>query len=644
MCGVTGIINLDNRPVEESIVRSMTEALAHRGPDGKGIFIDGNIALGHRRLSILDTTENGAQPMSSKSANWTIVFNGCIYNYRELKRELSNLGRQFRSSSDTEVIVEGLETYGPKFFQRLNGMFAVAAFNKKNRKLYLSRDRFGIKPLYYWYDAKTFLFSSEIKAFLKHKDFKVEVDINALNEYFTFQNLFSFRTLFKGVAMIPSANTIEIDNHFTHLAHNSWWDYNFSEPDDKMTFEEAQLETERLLKKAVVKQMVADVPVGAYLSGGMDSGSLTAIASQQVPRLTTFTAGFDMSSVTGVEANYDERRDAELMANYFKTEHYEQVINAGDLVWSLPRVVWHLEDLRVGMSYPNYYISRLASKFVKVCLQGTGGDELYGGYPWRYYRVFQSLDQNSFFDNYYGFWQRLISDEDKREIFVPEVYSKIDINEPRSIFERVFTFNKKLKYDTPEQHINNSLYFEIKTFLPGLLLVGDKLSMANGLEERFPFLDNELVNFAQKIPVRYKLGNLEKLKRINENEFGSKKSFYTEHDDGKTVLRKAMMDFIPESIINRKKQGFSAPDESWYRGENATFIKDLLLNRQTVSSEFINPKFMEKIIHEHVDKRINHRLLIWSLMNFEWWCRLFLAGEKVEGVNDTILSTVASER
>jgi asparagine synthase (glutamine-hydrolysing) len=262
-------------------------------------------------------------------------------------------------------------------------------------------------------------------------------------------------------------------------------------------------------------------------------------------------------------------------------------------------------------------------------LQGTGGDALYGGYPWRYYRVFQSLDQKSFFDNYYSFWQRLVNDAQKRALFTNDVYNEININEPRQVFERVFTFNKKLRYETPEEHINNSLYFEIKTFLPGLLLVGDKLSMANGLEERFPFLDNELVNFAQKIPIKHKLGNLSNMKKIDEN-ISSKKQKYQEFDDGKNVLRKAMLDFVPESILNRKKQGFSAPDESWYRGENAEYVKELLLNKRTVSSEFINPDFVKKIINEHSNNRVNHRLLIWSLMNFEWWCKLFLNGEKIE--------------
>jgi asparagine synthase (glutamine-hydrolysing) len=633
MCGITGIFNLNSQRTDEGVISSMTDAIAHRGPDGRGIFTDGNVALGHRRLSILDLSEKGAQPMQSKTKNWTIVFNGCIYNYRELKKELEAKGHQFESTTDTEVIVEGLEAYGISFFERLNGMFAVGAFNHSNRKLYLSRDKFGIKPLYYWHNDKTFLFASEIKAFMKHPDFKVEVDLRALNEYFTFQNLFSFRTLFKDVSMIPPANTIEIGCNFKQLVHNSWWDYNFSETDESMSFEDAKEETLRLFRQAVKRQMVSDVPVGSYLSGGMDSGAITAVGSGMIPRMATFTCGFDMSSVTGVEANYDERRDAELMANAFKTEHYEQVINAGDLGWSLPKVVYHLEDLKVGMSYPNYYISRLASKFVKVCLQGTGGDELYGGYPWRYYKVFDSLDQKQFFNQYYGFWQRLVPDHEKQQLFDPSVFSKINVDEPRQIFERVFTFNNKLQYNTPEQHINNSLYFEIKTFLPSLFLVGDKLSMANGLEERFPFMDNDLVDFAQRIPARYKLGNLmSEINKINENDSSKIKrtASYRDFDDGKNVLRKAMSSFMPDHIINRKKQGFSAPDESWYRGENADYVKELLLGKKNVSSEFINPDYVKKIVSEHINDKVNHRLLIWSFMNFEWWCRIFLNGEKVE--------------
>jgi len=629
MCGIAGVFNLNGDLFSHSHLRKMANCIAHRGPDAEGYFIEKGIALAHRRLSILDISAKGTQPMSSKNKEWTLIFNGCIYNYLDLKEGLKQKGHEFVSTTDTEVICEGLAAYGPGFFEKLNGMFAIAAWNSKKETLYLSRDRYGVKPLYYWHNGKSLVFASEIKAIIEHPDFKTEVDLGALNEYFTFQNLFSFRTLFKGVYMLPPANTVKVDSSTVQIQHCSWWDYDFSKTNEKMSFEEAREETSRLFKQAVSRQMIADVPVGSYLSGGMDSGSITGIASRHVDRLCTFTCGFDMSEVTGVEANYDERRDAELMSNYFKTEHYEQVMNAGDLRWSLPKLVYHLEDLRVGMSYPNYYISRLASKFVKVCLQGTGGDELFGGYPWRYYRVFQSLDQKDFFNNYYNFWQRLVPDGQRSKLFTPEIAAQINNQEPREIFERVFTFNGKLKYNTPEEHINNSLYFEIKTFLPGLLLVGDKLSMANGLEERFPFLDNDLVNFAQQVPVKHKLANLESMVKIDENEFRDKKHLYTEYDDGKNVLRKAMLDFLPEKIVNRKKQGFSAPDESWYRGENAAYVKELLLNTDTVSTQYISKKYIEQIVDEHINKHINHRLLIWSFMNFEWWCRIFLNHEKI---------------
>jgi asparagine synthase (glutamine-hydrolysing) len=628
MCGIAGIYKLNKNSVSPQEIKGVTNAIAHRGPDGEGIYIDDNLALGHRRLSILDLSAKGAQPMSSHNEEWIIVFNGCIYNYLELKIELQTKGHEFLSTSDTEVISEGLVEYGVSFFERLDGMFAIGAWHKPSRTLWLSRDRYGVKPLYYWFQDSTLLFASEIKSFMQYPGFKVEVDIDSLNEYFTFQNQFTYRTLFKGVVMLPPANTVSIKPDEKYVKHHSWWDYDFSKPDNTISFEDAVAETGRLMGKAVAKQMVSDVPVGSYLSGGMDSGSISVMASKHVSRLYTFTAGFEMSEVQGAEAGYDERIDAELTANFIKSEHYEQVINAGDLRWSLPRVVWHLEDLKVGMSYPNYYISRLASKFVKVCLQGTGGDELYGGYPWRYYRIFQSLDQKDYFSQYYGFWQRLVQDDQKSALFQPSIYNKININEPRQIFERVFTFNDQLKYDTPEQHIQNSLYFEIKTFLPGLLLVGDKLAMANGLEERFPFLDNELVNFAQKIPVKHKLGNLEAMKRIDENE-AYKKNKYRQYDDGKNVLRKAMAGILPDKILNRQKQGFSAPDESWYRGENAAYVKELLLGKNIACHEFIQPAYIEKIIYEHCEKRINHRLLLWSLMNFEWWCKLFLHGYKI---------------
>ena len=629
MCGILGIYNLEGSPINKESLVEMGNQISHRGPDGEGIYIQNNLGFVHKRLAILDPTANGQQPMHSKDGKWAVIFNGCIYNFKELREELIQKGHMFQSETDTEVIAEGLSAYGTSFFERFNGMFAIGAWNFQEEKLYISRDRYGIKPVYYWFNGKTLVFASEIKAIIKHPDYKIDVDLNALNEYFTFQNIFSYNTLFKGVNMLPPANTIGIDKSTTSIKHYSWWDYDFSKTDDKMSFEDAKEETKKLFEQAVKRQMVSDVPVGAYLSGGMDSGSIASVASKEVDRLSTFTCGFDMNEVTGREANFDERRDAELMANHLKTEQFEQVMNAGDIRWSLPKLVYHLEDLRVGMSYPNYYIARLASKFVKVCLQGTGGDELFGGYPWRYYKVFDSISQKDFFDQYYDFWQRLVPQEKKAELFSKEVLEQIDLGAPRKVFERVFTFNEKLKYDTPQDHINNSLYFEIKTFLPALFLVGDKLSMAHGLEERFPFMDNDLVDFAMKVPVEHKLSNLEQeIVKIDENQ-GVNKKAYRKHNDGKNILRKAMLDYIPEKIINRDKQGFSAPDESWYRGKNAEYIKEILLDSETISTKYINKDYIEKIVNEHLNEGKNHRLLIWSFLNFEWWCRIFLKGADV---------------
>lgn len=628
MCGIAGVYR--EHPVSRELIKSMTDAIAHRGPDGEGYYVDGNLAMGHRRLAILDLSPAGAQPMATDDGRFVIVFNGEIYNHLELKKELQNSGCSFNSRSDTEVLLQGYRVWGTDLISKLNGMFAFALWDKVKRQLILARDRFGVKPLYIWVQGKQVVFGSEIKAILKYPGYTMGVNPEALDEYFTFQNLFRTHTLFKDIHHVAPATFLVVDADFTFRSH-TYWDYDFNHTDSAIDFETARSGTLDLFRQAVERQMMADVRVGSYLSGGMDSGSVAAVASGKTPRLATFTCGFDMSTTTGREANFDERKDAELMSSFFKTEHYEQVINAGDLSWSMPHLVWHLEDLRVGMSYPNYYIAGLASKFVKVCLTGTGGDELYGGYPWRYYRVFRSLDSDNYYKEYYSFWQRLVPDEDKNNFFAPHVVNDLSNATPAfDIFRSVFEQNRYLRYDTPEDHITNSLYFEAKTFLSSLLIVGDKLSMAHSLEERFPFLDNDLVNFAQKIPVQWKLGNLEKMKTMDENESWKLRKFYNQFDDGKNVLRQSMRQLIPEAIITRQKQGFSAPDESWYRGENLNYVKATLLHNHAASREFIQRSYIEKIINEHVDKKINHRLLIWSFLSFEWWCKIFLEGYSID--------------
>lgn len=627
MCGIVGIFNINHESPDRAVLKRMTDAIAHRGPDGEGHYLEAGLGLGHRRLAIIDLSEQAKQPMSNEDGTVWFAYNGEIYNHRELRSELEKKGHHFRSKTDSEVIVHGYEEEGIDFVKRLNGMFAFALWDRKKETLFLVRDRYGIKPLYYFFDGKTLVFASEIKAILKHPDVSVAVNHDALNEYFTFQNLFNYHTLFKDIFLVPQANVMTFRRGQTTLDRRSYWDFNFTDRDCKMSEAEAQEQTLSLLKRAIERQLVADVPVGSYLSGGMDSGSIVAVASQKIPRLATFTCGFDMSETTGHEANFDERKDAELIASHFKTEHYEQVVNVTDVEWALPRVIRHLEDLRLGMSYPNYYISRLSSKFVKVCLSGAGGDELFGGYPWRYYRSFRSVDRQAFFSEYYKSWQRLVADEDKESFFAPETWGQTQNRRTDGILERVFTFNTDLKYDRPEDHIANSLYFESKTFLHGIFLVQDKLSMAHGLEERVPFLDNDLVDFAQKIPIKYKLKNLKEMKRLDEDALDKTKRYFQLTDDGKNCLRQALSSLLPASIINRPKQGFSAPDESWYRGEGIQYVKRILHDKKAVYREFIQPVAVDRILNEHCEQNINHRLLIWSLLCFEWWCRIYLRGD-----------------
>jgi asparagine synthase (glutamine-hydrolysing) len=260
-----------------------------------------------------------------------------------------------------------------------------------------------------------------------------------------------------------------------------------------------------------------------------------------------------------------------------------------------------------------------------VCLSGAGGDELYGGYPWRYYRIFRSVSRDDYFRQYYHFWQRLVTEEQKQSLFTSSLWRKVKDRDTFGSFYRVFTFNDRLRYDRAEEHIANAMYFEIKTFLPALFIVADKLSMANSLEERIPFLDNDLVDFAQRIPIGFKLGNLEEMKRVDENEL-RKLRRYQGYGEGKNVLRRAMSRIIPQQVLDRRKQGFSAPDESWYRGENITYVSETLLNKRAAYRDFINPKFVERTITEHCEQKQNKRLLLWSLLCFEHWCRIFLDG------------------
>lgn len=623
MCGITGIFNLNGEPISISLLKKMTEEISHRGPDAEGYWVNSFVGFGHKRLSIIDVSSLGNQPMQTEDGRYIITYNGEIYNFVNLRVELKSKGYNFTSNSDTEVVLKAYAEWGEECVKKFNGMFAFAIWDKKEKSLFIARDRYGIKPLYYCFKKDVFIFASEIKSILKHPKYKVKVSLEALNEYFSFQNIFTDLTLFKDIKILPPSTTIKIifdKNEKINL--NKYWDYNFR--DDKTLSEgDCISEVKRLFEQAVERQLQSDVEIGAYLSGGLDSGSITCIASKNFNNLKTFTCGFDLSSASGLELAFDERERAEYLSYLYKTEHYEVVLKAGDMERVMKELIWHLEDLRVGQSYPNYYVSRLASKFVKVTLSGMGGDELFAGYPWRYYRAVKNSDTNHYIDKYYYYWQRLINDDEKNEFFTPEINSQVKHHNTKEIFKNVIN-GKTLKIETPEDYVNRSLYFEIKTFLHGLLLVEDKLSMAHSLETRVPFLDNDLVDFAMRIPVKYKLRNLTKAIRINENEPGLKdKKYYEKTNDGKNILRKVLSSYVPKDYSNNTKQGFSAPDASWFKGESIEYITKLLFNKKAMIYEYIQPKTAQKLMNEHFEGRINHRLFIWSLLCFEWWNKIF---------------------
>ncbi|KOA21033.1 asparagine synthetase [glutamine-hydrolyzing] 1 [Clostridium homopropionicum DSM 5847] len=625
MCGIVGMLNFDKKPILEKMLKKMTNLLAHRGPDDENIYISKYIGLGHRRLSIIDLSSLGRQPMTSDDGRYTITYNGEIYNFNELRRILEKKGHKFNTKTDTEVVLKCYEIWGHQCVQYFNGMFAFAIWDNLNKELFLARDRYGIKPLYYAFINNTFVFASEQKAIIGYESFKKDLDLECLLEYFTFQNIFTDKTFFKGIKLFPqgSWSVISVNDKIDKLNLVKYWDFNFVEENTNGKDEEYIEELNRLIKQSVKRQLVADVGIGSYLSGGIDSGAITSIAATLLPYIKTFTCGFDLTSASGLELGFDEREKAEYMSYLFKTEHYEMILKAGDMERILNKLVYHVEEPRVGQSYPNFYAAQLASKFVKVVLSGTGGDELFGGYPWRYYKAAVNDNFEDYIDKYYLFWQRLIPNKEIRNVFSP-IWNSVKHVWTRDIFKDVFQNNQPLLM-TPKDYINSSMYFEAKTFLHGLLVIEDKISMANGLETRVPLLDNDLVDFAMKLPVELKLKNFSETIRINENEIGSKtEKYFSNTKDGKLIFRKTMDKLMPQDILNGKKQGFSAPDASWFRGESIEFVRKKILNKSARIYEYLDFGAVSKLIYEHLEGKNNRRLLIWSLLNFEIWCDNFL--------------------
>lgn len=625
MCGVAGVIRIDGGNIEPSLLTAMTDAIAHRGPDGEGQWIEGNVGIGHRRLSIIDLSETGHQPMVDASNRFVLSYNGEVYNFKELRRELEKLGHRFRGKSDSEVVLISFVEWGTSAFIKFNGMFALSIWDRKERVLTLARDRYGIKPLYHSEQSGVFSFGSEQKAIVANPAFSRTVNSAALLEYFTFQNIFTDQTLLEDMKILKAGHYMQVRESETRFqkTEKQYWDYRFSSPGGVVDSREYLEELRRLFGRAVDRQLVSDVEVGAYLSGGIDSGSIAAVASRSVPNLKTFTIGFDLSSAEGAELDFDERVKAEAMSAAYQTEHYEMVLKAGDMERAIPELAWHVEEPRVGQSYPNFYAAKLAGSFVKVVLSGTGGDELFGGYPWRYYEASNQENFGDYIDHYYLYWQRLASNSELRRLLEP-IWGEVGSITTKNIFRDVFSSHEN-ELRNREDFVNHSLYFESKTFLHGLLVVEDKLSMARGLETRVPFLDNDLVDFAMSCPVGLKLDLKRGSSRINENEDIAKlRSSRGKASGGKRILREALKTYLPRGVSLGGKQGFSSPDESWFRKESRRFVSESLNQVEGKFFAFLDRETVESLVQSHVNRQSNRRLLIWSFLSFNAWLQAYM--------------------
>ena len=564
MCGICGFLDQDSaRPVPPRKLKAMVETLAHRGPDGQGMYTGPGVALGHTRLAIIDLN-TGDQPMFSADGGLVIVFNGEIYNFRELRRELKTRGYRFKTKSDTEVILNLYQAEGPDAVTRLNGMFAFALWDIKRKRLLLARDRLGIKPLYYALTRSGgLIFGSEVKSLLASGEIEAEVDPVALHDLFTFQNIIGSRSLFKGVRLLEPGTYIVIEDGQTRK--EKYWRMEFNENEDlgRDYYREYLRST---FIKAVTGQLVSDVPVGGYLSGGMDTGSIAAVATRYIRPYHTFTCGFDTSQVSPEEAFFDERIEAERLSRTLDTRHHECHLYAGAMENVLTNLIWHLEEPRVGISYQIYYAASLAKREVTVVLSGAGGDEIFGGYPWRYRPVMNIADPRRFAEHYYKAWVRLVPDEHKASFFSSKLNRETEDHSSWDSFQLI------LSGCNSENPLNRAFYYDINTFLHGLLMVDDKLSMAHSLETRVPFLDNQMLDCALEIPPQYK---------ITDNDF-------------KVILKEAVREILLEETLTRRKQGFTPPDMSWYKANTVEFIKRKLLGPDSRANIYFNPKALQR--------------------------------------------------
>ena len=629
MCGIVGFLSHKATDVpDHEVLRTMRDSLVHRGPDDSGEFIrpvDDRgpfVFLGHRRLSIIDLS-GGHQPLSNENETVWAIFNGEIYNFRELRSGLEARGHKFKTNSDTEVIVHSYEEYGEECFKRFNGMFAIGIWDESQKRLVLARDRLGKKPLYYSLINGTFIFASELKAILGYPYFPRKVDPLSLMKYLFFEYIPSPHTIFKDAKKLPPASYLIWEGRKTE-AQEYWSPFCIEQTEKDLPEAEVELRMVDLLRNSVKRRLISDVPLGVFLSGGIDSSTITAFAQKEVPgKIKTFSIGFE-------DLSFDESKYARLASKHLGTEHHEQTMTPADLLNLVPNLPDILDEPMADASIlPTYLLSKFTREHVTVALGGDGGDELFAGYPTylahkfaRRYEMFRGnlhpliaflgnllpvSDNNISFDfkvkkflSGIGYpdgirnfvWLGSFSFPELRKVLSPGLdvpFDPIRIAEEIQSYERGFP----LKDETTLLQ-----YLDLKLYLQDDILVKvDRASMACSLEVRAPFLDHEFVEFVMNLPSSLKLRRF----------------------TAKYLLKKVMKDFLPKEVIHRKKKGFGVPIAKWVKGPLRELFGDLLSHDRIKKEGFLNPSYVTSLFQDHLANRKDNRKQLWTLLVWELW-------------------------
>lgn len=625
MCGICGKFMFDREAsVSEVLLKEMADAMAHRGPDDEGFYVSGQIGLGFRRLSIIDLS-GGHQPLSNEDGTVWIVFNGEIYNYQELQRDLTAKGHTFRTKSDTEVIVHLYEEYGTDCVRQLRGMFGFAIWDGRNRSLFLARDRVGIKPLYYFLDKQFIAFGSELKAILADPAIPREVDPELIDRFLTYFYVPGGQTLLKNLFKLEPGHTLLAKDG--KLEIRRYWDLDFSGSNDRQAGRDFEGELIQLLDETVNLHMISDVPVGFLLSGGLDSTAMLSFAAQKTDKpISTFTIGFSSESVV------DERPFARLAAERFGSKHYELSISPDDFAAFLPQYVWHMEEpVCEPPAIALYYISKLARQHVTVLISGEGGDEAFAGYE-NYRNIFWFERMKAAFGPLKApvgqgmsllgrkLHSRVLTKYGARMGVPFEEYYLGRTTSPFEFFPRERSnfyseamgrhVNAERSANATRQYLaragdynllNKMLYVDTNTWLPDELLIkADKMTMANSIELRVPLLDHKVLEFAAKLPRN------QKVRRLTM----------------KYLAKKALRGRVPEEIVTRRKAGFPVPYRMWLRSNLRDWVGEILLDRKTVNRGYFQKSAVEKLVR-HNSNGTDYSKELFSLVVLELWHRIF---------------------